>query len=153
NERLFGVANGTKFPKDGINDHVVHGVGSVNPACSGTKAAFRYHLEVGAGETATITLRLADKPGLAAAADGMLTQREAEADDFYAELTPDGASDDEALVLRQALAGMLWSKQFFHYDVQRWLDGDPAGPTPPTERRFGRNREWTHLNNMDVISM
>jgi hypothetical protein len=153
NERLFGAANSTSFPKDGINDHVVHGAATVNPARTGTKAAFRYHLEVGAGETVTITLRLADKPGMPADADATLARREAEADDFYGELTPTGASEDEALVLRQALAGMLWSKQFFYYDVQRWLDGDPAGPPPPEQRRFGRNHDWTHLNNMDVISM
>jgi hypothetical protein len=153
NERLFGVANATLYPKDGINDHVVHGAPTVNPEQTGTKAALRYHLEVAAGETATITLRLADRPGIAAEAAATFTQREAEADEFYSELTPAGVSDDEARVLRQALAGMLWSKQFFHYDVQRWLDGDPAGPPPPEQRRLGRNHDWTHLNNMDVISM
>src|SRR5262249_3388907 len=126
---------------------------TVNPAQTGTKAALRYRLEVRAGETATITLRLSDKAGLPSNADATLAQREAEADDFYGELTPTGASDDEARVLRQALAGMLWSKQFFHYDVQRWLDGDPAGPPPPQQRPFGRNHNWPHLNNMDVISM
>src|SRR6266536_3527363 len=126
-ERLFGVPGSTPYPKDGINDHVVQGAATVNPDQTGTKAAFRYRLEVGA--------------------------REAEADEFYAELTPAGASDDEALVLRQALAGMLWAKQFYHLDVQRWLDGDPAGPQPPESRKNGRNHEWTHLNNADVISM
>ncbi len=83
----------------------------------------------------------------------MISARVREADEFYAALTPPGATADEALVLRQALAGMLWSKQFYHYDVRRWLDGDPAGPVPPPSRRDGRNHEWTHLNNRDVISM
>ncbi len=83
----------------------------------------------------------------------MLAAWEREADEFYAALTPPEASADEALVLRQALAGMLWSKQFFHYDVRLWLEGDPAGPPPPEARRRGRNHDWAHLNNMDVVSM
>src|SRR6266545_1364249 len=152
-ERLFGVPGSTPYPKDGINDHVVHGAASVNPDQTGTKAAFRYRLEVGAGETTVIRLRLQDEAGVGSDFDDVSAAREAEADEFYAELTPAGASDDEALVLRQALAGMLWAKQFYHLDVQRWLDGDPAGPPPPESRKNGRNYEWTHLNNADVISM
>jgi hypothetical protein len=152
-ERLFGVAGSTPHPKDGINDHVVHGAATVNPGQTGTKAAFRYRLEVGAGETAVIHLRLREETGVGSGFDDVLAAREAEADEFYADLTPAGASDDEALVLRQALAGMLWAKQFYHLDVQRWLDGDPACPQPPESRKNGRNHEWTHLNNADVISM
>jgi hypothetical protein len=152
--RLWGMPGSTPFPKDGIHDHVVHGAATVNPAQVGTKAAFRYRLEVEPGGTVTIELRLAEQQ---ASLDGEFEQvvatRAAEADEFYAELTPPGAGPDEALVLRQALAGMLWSKQFYHYDVQRWLDGDPAGPPPPDSRRSGRNHQWTHLNNMDVVSM
>src|SRR5262249_27681421 len=91
--------------------------------------------------------------GLGADFDVAMTARAAEADAFYAELTPAGASADEARVLRQALAGMLWAKQFFHYDVLRWLEGDSTEPTPPGTRWSGRNGEWTHLNNMDVLSM
>jgi hypothetical protein len=150
--RIFGL-DGPPYPKDGIADHVVHGAATVNPGRVGTKAAFRHRLEVPAGETATIELRLAEKPGLGRSFARTMAAREAEADEFYAELTPAGASADEGLVLRQALAGMLWGKQFFHYDVLRWLEGDPAGPQPPDARWHGRNREWTHLNNMDVISM
>ena len=151
-ERLFGSPSSTPYPKDGINDHVVHGAPTVNPEQTGTKAAFRYRLEVEAGGTATIELRLSDgesRDDFAAVIDA----RRSEADEFYADLTPAGCSEDEALVLRQALGGMLWSKQFYHYDVSRWLEGDPAGPPPPDARRHGRNHEWTHLNNMDVISM
>src|SRR5207245_7572525 len=74
-------------------------------------------------------------------------------DEYSAALTRDGASTDEAMVLRQAVAGMMWGKQFYHYDIQRWLDGDPAGPPPPQQRRAGRNRDWGHLNNADVLSM
>ena len=150
--RLFGV-DGPTYPKDGINDHVVHGLPTVDPAGIGTKAAFRYRLEVEPGASRTIELRLGNDPGLADDFDEIMRTREREADEFYAELNPPTANADQALVVRQALAGMLWSKQFFHFDVQRWLDGDPAGPPPPESRRYGRNHEWTHLNNMDVISM
>jgi len=153
-ERLFGVPSPTAYPKDGINDHVIHGAVTVNPAGVGTKAALHYRLEVAAGATATIELRLSDaSAGVTGDHATIMGTRAREADEFYAELTPAGCPDDEALVLRQALAGMLWSKQFYHYDVRRWLDGDPAGPTPPAARGGGRNHEWTHLNNMDVISM
>jgi hypothetical protein len=152
-QRLFGVPSATPYPKDGINDHVVHGASTVNPEQRGTKAAFRYRLEVAAGETETIRLRLRDEPGLGDDFDAVLDLRAREADEFYAELTPACASADEARILRQALAGMLWSKQFYHYDVRKWLDGDPAGPPPPPERRNARNHGWIHLNNLDVVSM
>ena len=151
--RLWG-GDGPAYPKDGINDHVVAGAATVNPAGTGTKAAFHYVLEVEPGATATVELRLSDRPtdlgdGFAAT----FAAREADADELYAELAPAHATAEEAMVLRQALAGMLWSKQFFHYDVRRWLAGDPAGPPPPPERLHGRNAEWTHLDNHDVISM
>jgi Mannosylglycerate hydrolase MGH1-like glycoside hydrolase domain len=151
--RVWGQPSATPYPKDGIADHVVHGSATVNPKQTGTKAAFHYRLEVAPGGTATVELRLGEQPGLGDDFASVLTARGREADEFYAELTPAGASADEALVLRQALAGMLWGKQFFHYNVLRWLEGDPTGPTPPDPRWSGRNREWTHLNNMDVISM
>ncbi|HLJ03466.1 MAG TPA: hypothetical protein VKT31_08495 [Solirubrobacteraceae bacterium] len=153
-QRLYGVPSGTPFAKDGIGDHLLHGAPSVNPAHTGTKAALLYHLDLGPGETAVIKLRLRPDPGgLGDDFDSVMAEREREADEFYRSLTPAEASTDEALVLRQALAGMLWSKQFFHYDVLRWLEGDPAGPTPPPSRWAGRNHEWVHLNNRDVISM
>jgi hypothetical protein len=151
--RLWGVPSPTPYAKDGIADHVVLGAASVNPERTGTKAAFHYHLEVAPGATATIELRLGEELGLGSDFDAVIAARAAEADEYYAELTPKEASEDEALVLRQALAGMLWSKQFFHYNVLRWLEGDPDAPPPPAERWQGRNHEWTHLNNMDVISM
>jgi hypothetical protein len=148
------VPSPTRYAKDGINDHVVNGAEAVNPEHRETKVAFRYRLEVPAGETATIELRLAeDADPTPEAFDVVMTLRAQEADEFYAALTPAGTSEDEALVLRQALAGMLWSKQFYHYDVQRWLEGDPGGPPPPETRCSGRNHDWSHLNNLDVISM
>jgi hypothetical protein len=151
-QRLWGVPGRSAYPKDGINDHVVAGAATINPAGTGTKGALWYRLDVPAGGTATVRVRLtAGTP--AGDFDDVMDQRQAEADAFYAALTPPGTCTDEALVLRQALAGMLWGKQFFHYDVARWLDGDPAGPPPPQGRRHGRNAGWRHLNNADVISM
>ena len=152
-ERLWGIAGHSQYPKDGINDHIVNGGATVNPANHGTKAAFRHHLSVGPGETAFVRLRLSPigKPG--GDFEPIMAAREHEADEFYAELTPPGTTPDEAMVLRQALGGMLWSKQFYHYDVERWLEGDPAGPTPPESRWHGRNSNWTHLDNRDVIAM
>ena len=151
--RLWGAAS-PPYPKDGINDHVVRGPSTVNPSQTGTKAAFHYVLDVAAGATTTVELRLSPEARRVDAgfADTM-AQREQEADEFYAELIPAGTSAEEAAVVRQALAGMLWSKQYYHYDVRRWLAGDPAQPPPPPARGNGRNADWTHLDNRDVISM
>ena len=133
--RLYGAAPVTPYPKDGINDHVIHGAPTINPVGDGTKCAFWYQVTMEPGQTAELRLRLRPADGgqgrsaaKAAAAlgkdfDQMMAARRAEADEFYAELTPAGASADKALVLRQASAGMLWSKQLFYYDVARWLDG------------------------------
>jgi hypothetical protein len=154
-DRLWGSASRSAFPKDAINDHVVAGSASVNPALSGTKAALHYVLHVEAGATATIRLRFAPNDVAAPTADGgdVLRLRHAEADAFYATVLGNTLSADEQLVARQALAGMLWSKQFYHYNVARWLDGDPAGPTPPAERLEGRNAGWRHVDNADILSM
>jgi hypothetical protein len=151
--KLWG-SEGARYPKDGIADHVIHGADTVNPDGIGTKAALRYRLNVGAGAQTTVELRLSSN-GASGASSGaaVLADRQQEADEFYSALTPADATSDERDVMRQAFAGMLWSKQFFHYDVARWLDGDPSGPQPPEGRRHGRNREWRHLNNADVISM
>jgi hypothetical protein len=151
-ERLWGVPGRSRYPKDGINDHVVRGAPTVNPDRTGTKGALWYRLDVPAGGSAVVRVRLTAGPD-GPSFDDVVAARKAEADAYYAALTPAGTTADDALVLRQALAGMLWGKQFFHYDVARWLDGDPAGPPPPTARRTGRNAGWRHLNNADVISM
>jgi hypothetical protein len=151
--RLWG-ADGAAFPKDGIGDHVVRGAPTVNPERTGTKAALWYHLAVAAGDTAEVRLRLSSEGAVVNSDwEQAMVDREREADELYRTLTPAGTSPDEARVLRQALAGMLWTKQFFHYDVDRWLEGDPALPPPPEERRQGRNHAWRHLNNADIISM
>ena len=151
-ERLWSTP-GPPFPKDGINDHVLHNRPTVNPEATGTKAALWYRLEVPAGGTAEVRLRLAPEGrDLDAGWTAAMEARRAEADDFYAGVAP-AATPEEAHVMRQAFGGMLWSKQFYHYDVARWLDGDPAGPPPPLERHQGRNARWRHLSNHDVISM
>jgi hypothetical protein len=162
-ERLWGVPGRSAFPKDGINDHVVTGAATVNSDERGTKAAVHHVVTVESGGSATIRVRLTAEateapgtsvsPDLAEGFDTVIATRRAEADAFFADLAPSGASADEALVLRQAIAGLMWGKQFFHYDVERWLAGDPAGPPPPEQRRQGRNSGWGHLNNADVISM
>jgi hypothetical protein len=157
-QRLFGSPNATPYVKDAFHRCVVDGEAeAVNPAREGTKAAARYRLSVPAGGERVVRLRLsAEVSGAAAfgaAFDALFAARIAEADAFYAPLAAPEASDDERRVQRQALAGLLWSKQFYHYDVRRWLAGDPAHPEPPPERWKGRNHGWTHLNNHDVISM
>ena len=156
---LFGerAAQSTAYPKDGIGDHVVAGAPTVNPARRGTKAALWHRLRVGGGQSAVVQLRLrtADAAGEGLGGDfaQVMQAREREADEFYAEITPPATSAEDAMIVRQALSGMLWSKQFYHYDVRRWLEGDPTMPPPPPERLSGRNHEWRHLNNRDVISM
>jgi len=154
-ERLFGVASASETPKDGVNDHVVSGADTVAQA-AGTKCAFWHRLEIGPGETATVRVRL--RPSARggdpwADFDAVAAQRLEEADEFYAELTPAEATRDEALVLRQSLAGMLWSKQLYYYDVARWLDGDPTQPTPPASRLGGRNARWRTFDAFDIMSM
>ncbi|MCA1840937.1 MAG: glucosidase [Actinomycetota bacterium] len=152
--KLWKGKNRTPYPKDGIADHIVGGKASVDPEMKGTKAAMRFTLTVGPGETEEIRLRLSDaETDLSDAFDRVVADRHSEADEFYAKLTPHDATEDEAMVMRQAFAGMLWSKQFYHYDIERWIKGDPTGPTPPPERLAGRNSHWQHLDNYDVISM
>ena len=157
--RLFGAKPITPYPKDGINDHVVGGAPTVNPDRTGTKCSVWYRLTVEPGNTAQLRLRLRPA-GTTAATDPfgknfseVLRTREGEADEFYQELTPRTASEDEAMVMRQAFSGLLWSKQLFYYDVKRWLDGDPTQPTPPAERLNGRNAKWRNFNAFDIMSM
>jgi hypothetical protein len=157
--RLFGGEALTPFPKDGINDHVVSGAATVNPAGHGTKCAFWYKLTLAAGASAQLRVRLrvtgpaSDGDPLGADFAAVVAQRQAEADEFYAELTPSAASAQEAMVMRQGFAGMLWCKQLYYYDVTRWLDGDPAQPPPPASRRAGRNNRWRSFDAFDIMSM
>ena len=156
--RLFGAENHSPYVKDGINDYVVHGAGeAVNPQHIGTKAAAHYKLTIGGGETAVVRMRLANSDFTGKNAfedfDEIFAIRKREADDFYATVIPQDLSADGQNVMRQGLSGMLWSKQFYHYVVKDWLEGDPGSPPPPPERLHGRNHEWAHLYNADVISM
>ncbi len=155
-ERLWSGANRTPHVKDGINEAIVHGnQGTVNPARTGTKAAAHYRFLVAPGATETVTLRLvrADNPQSLAGATAVFAARRAEADAFYRSFARATMPDDVRAVQRQAFAGLLWSKQFYYYDVEMWMDGDPAGPAPPESRKNGRNDGWQHLNNADIISM
>jgi len=156
NERLFGAPNTAPYVKDGINDAVVHRkTDRVNPEGQGTKVAAQVRAVVAPGESFTVKVRFAgqqiDKPF----ADfcQIFDRRIQEADAFYAAVQQGDLTDDERRVQRQAYAGLLWSKQFYHYSVDLWRDGDPIGPPPPEQRRYGRNSDWGHLYNLDVISM
>jgi hypothetical protein len=136
--RVFGAEAATRFPKDGIGDHVLHGTDTVNPAGEGTKAAVRVRLEVPAGGQAAVTVRLTrEAPELLAepfaGTDELIAGRRAEADEFYDAITPPAVSDDAKLVMRQALAGMLWSKQCYYFDVDRWLRERNVSTTGTTE--------------------
>ncbi len=163
--RLYGTDPITPYPKDGINDHVVSGAATVNPERRGTKAAWRYHLTVPAGETAEIRVRLYQpEPSSAPAKSGgsawsaatfdeLMATRQQDADDFYAAIAPAGTDPERMRVARQASAGLVWSKQMYPYRVKRWLDGDAAGSPPPAARRTGRNADWLHLDSFDVLAM
>ena len=156
--RLHGVETPAAFVKDGFHEYVVHGqIGAVNPAREGTKTAAHYRMILGPGESAIVRLRLTDRElresPFGKRFDTQIAQRAQEAEEFYATVIPEKLSGDARGVMRQALAGMLWSKQWYHYDVRRWVEGDPTQPPPPSQRQHGRNREWTHLYNDDIISM
>jgi hypothetical protein len=156
--RLFGAAAGSPYVKDAFHDYVIHGAReAVNPEARGTKAAAVYRRRVPAGDTVTLTLRLAAAGGVADSAraldggDEVLAARRQDADEFYAALLGGALPAEAAGVARQAWAGLLWSKQYYHYVVRDWLDGDPALPPPPAERRQTPNAAWGHLFNRDVV--
>jgi hypothetical protein len=158
NERIFGAPNASPYVKDGINNYVVNGKqDAVNPQYTGTKVAAHHRINVPVGETATIRLRLSD---LAPAGIGdpfksfaqIMQLRQDEADEFYRSVIPERVSEDEARVMRQALAGMLWSKQYFGFDVDKWLAEHGIDPMRPGSAQV-RNSEWSHMVNAHVISM
>jgi hypothetical protein len=154
--RCFDGPAETPYPKDGINDHVVSGASTVNPDNTGTKAALHYQLTVAPGESATVRLAFAPEThgvDFGNSFSDLMATRRAQADEFYAGLAPDDVTPDETAIMRQAFAGMLWSKQFYNYSVDRWLSGDPGQPPPPPERNSGRNSSWHHFQAMDVLSM
>ena len=153
--KLFGVNNHSAYVKDGINDYIVHGdKEAINPQQVGTKAACHYSLNIGAGQEKVVRLRLSDISNLTqpfADFDSILQTRLSEADEFYQRIAPTSISADAQNVQRQAFAGMLWTKQFYHYIVEDWLKGDPT--QPPPQRKYARNADWTHLYNDDILSM
>jgi hypothetical protein len=159
NERIFGKPNATPYVKDGINNYLVLGQqDAVNPAQTGTKASAHYSLSIGPGATAVIRLRLtklrpegiSDPFGSRFAR--VFEARRREADMFYRAITPDGVSEDAAMVMRQALAGMLWSKQYYFFDLNRWLEEHGAAALKPAIRRI-RNGAWSHMINEHIVSM
>ena len=157
--RLFGGPAQTPYPKDGINDHVVSGAATVNPQRSGTKMACWYRETVAPNETVELRLRLACTDADSRARSGGRLRTHVRRARPRSRRIPrldahcDRPTDEEAAVMRQAFAGTVWSQQFYHYDVARWLDGDPAQPAPPAARKTGRNADWRHLNNHDIIAM
>ncbi|MBW4625966.1 MAG: glucosidase [Brasilonema octagenarum HA4186-MV1] len=163
-ERLFGVSNSSPYVKDGINDYVIHSrKDAINPSETGTKFSAHYQLVIAPGAMQTVRLRLRDSQSslnngnteilFGQEFESIFRDRQAQADEFYQRICPFSLSEDMRNVQRQAFAGMLWSKQFYHYVVHDWLNGDPVGPTSPVERKRGRNHEWSHLFNDDILSM
>jgi hypothetical protein len=158
NQRIFGTPNASPYVKDGINNYVVHGQhDAVNPKDIGTKASAEYQLTVGSGETATVRLRLSNVAPVAIGdpfknftAD--IESRRSEADEFYRAVTPERVTEDQARVMRQALAGMLWSKQYFGFDIDKWLEEHGIDPMRPGRKQM-RNMEWFHLVNHHIVSM
>ena len=155
-EKCYSVSGKSdNFYKDGINDYIVHGANSVSSGQSGTKAAFHFNktIETGKSETFRLRMRTESPENPFEDFDQIFEKRIAEADAFYADIQTNLPNDELKSIQRQAYAGMIWCKQFYYYDVDHWLSGDPAGPTPPPQRKKGRNHEWRHLNNADIISM
>jgi len=163
-ERLYQAKNRTPFVKDAFHRYLIEGErGAVNPERKGTKGAAHFSSTIPPGKSWTIRLRLMDtnpadplappKEYFGKTIDAWFDKRIEEADEFYAQRTPKGLSDDARMVQRQAFAGLIWGKQSYHYDVDRWLNGDSTQPPPDPQRLSGRNHEWTHLHNSDVISM
>lgn len=153
--RLYNSDDGRKYVKDAFHRHVIHGESSVNPAQTGTKACLHHVRNVPAGGSTVIRLRLT--PDTLAEplrqVDAIVAKRLAEADEFYAKIHPKGASEDECRIQRQAFAGMMWSKQNYIFDVDKWLKGDNPKMPPPASRENIRNKHWRHLNSMRVLSM
>ncbi len=162
NERLYGSFNQTSFVKDAFHAYVLEGRSEVvNPERLGTKGAAHYPCTIPSGESISIRLRLMKAEEHESSVsedpfgsfDKIFKERQAEADEFYADIQPASLTEDERLIQRQAFAGMLWSKQFYHFNIEEWLEGDPSQPAPPAERIRGRNRAWRHMHAADILSM
>lgn len=154
-KKIFGVVSENKFFKDGINDFITKGLDKINPKKEGTKASFVIDTEIEAGESKTFDFRLSphDMENAFFDFDEIFELRKKEANDFYEELQCDISDEDEKNVQRQAFAGLLWNKQFYHYNVSKWLKGDPKFEAPRNFDHYVRNSEWEHMQNKDIISM
>ena len=155
-KRLYNYDNGKLFFKDGINDYLVgRNTASVNHEKKGTKASANYDLSIPAGSSSVVRLRLTrgEVQDPFNEFDKTFDKRKNEADEFYNDLQKEIDTEDAKLIQRQALAGMMWGKQFYYFNVRQWLNGDPSQPPPPAGRKGGRNRDWPHLKNGDIISM
>ena len=157
-QKIFDSDNGSTYTKDGINDYIVDDCqDTVNPDRIGTKFSSHYQLTIQPQETRTIKLRLSDDCNLTKPFsnefENIFRTRLTEADRFYQQINRDDLNKDLTNIQRQAFAGMMWSKQYYKFNVERWLEGDPTQPTPPPERKKGRNHRWIHLDNEDIISM
>ncbi|NOU45679.1 MAG: glucosidase [Bacteroidales bacterium] len=155
-ERLHNSMNNSPFVKDGINDYLTqNSVDRVNPDNSGTKAACVYQSMIAGNSSKSVKLRLVKDtiPDPFTYFDKIVEARKKEADEFYAAIQKDILSDDARIIQRQAFAGMLWSKQFYYFNVEEWIEGDAGQPKPPKQREQGRNKDWMHLHNADIISM
>lgn len=155
-KRLYNVDNTNTYLKDGINDYITQKIkSSVNPSKTGTKASLNYDIEIDGGSFKSVRLRLVKNSiqDPFQNFDLIFKQKINEADEFYADIQAEIKSDDAKNIQRQAFAGMLWSKQFYYYDVEEWINGDKGQPKPPAQRKEGRNKDWLHLNNADIISM
>jgi hypothetical protein len=160
NEVLFDTASNSPYVKDAFGRFIIDGEkNAVNPAHTGTKACAHYQFEIEPGESKSIYLRMAsasesiDTEDFDEGCKEVFESRISEANDFYGDIVPKALNQDEAMVMRQSLAGMIWSKQFYHYVVRDWMKGDSANVPPPGERKKGRNMHWKHLYNSDVVSM
>jgi hypothetical protein len=152
--RLYGYKGNTKYFKDGINDYVTQGAKTINPEQTGTKASFNYNLTIPAGESVVIRLSLSHDPtNDFKSFDETFQLRVKEADAFYQEILKEEKDPDVFNIKRQALAGLLWNKQFYYYDVYQWIRGDAAQPPPPSQRLRARNAEWKHLHSKEIISV
>ncbi len=158
-DRIFGHPSPAPFVKDAFHRRIIGGeTGAVNPAHHGTKAGVWHRLPLGPGAAAQVRLRLRSSPALHRDGwdeefDRILAERRREADEFYGSCIPGHLSAERRMICRQALAGLLWTKQFYHYPVKDWLTGDPAQPPPPPSRSRGRNHDWTHVHCRDILSM
>jgi hypothetical protein len=158
-DRLFAVPNGAHPVKDAFHDYIIGGhAGAVSSSPSGTKAGLVYRFEVPAGGEVSVRLRLSAEDAspaepLGKGFDRVFADRRREADEFHDSREPEGFGEEERRVARQAAAGLLWSKQFYHYAIREWLEGDPDHPPPPASRKRGRNHDWSHFFSRDVISM